>query len=127
MTSLDKLSPSTLLDYHKYRKKLRHLYVCTTCAHGFDREKPATKCVFCGGPVKELERDDLPVAKPLNRYICTACDKIFVAEHAETCIKCGSKFLHSYRVDKLSTREILSQRKARIKDKLKLIGKKKKK
>ena len=64
--TLDKLSPSELLEYHKYRKKLRHLYVCTDCAKGFDRERPVSKCIFCSGVIKELERDDIPTAKPLK-------------------------------------------------------------
>lgn len=124
--SLDRLSPGELNEYHKYRKKLRHLYVCTECAKGFDREKPASKCIFCGGVVKELERDDLPKAKPLFRYTCSACDKIFIVEHAEVCPGCGSRFLHFYEVRNLSTREILSMRKKQLKERLKLIGKKKK-
>ena len=118
--SLDKLSPGELNNYYKYRKKLRHTYLCKDCAHAFDREKPATKCIFCGGPVKEMERDDLPKAKPLFRYTCSTCDKIFIAEHADTCIACGSRFLHFYEVRNLSTREILSMRKKQLKDKIKL-------
>ena len=119
---LDRLSPSELLEYHKYRKKLRHLYVCTECAKGFDREKPVAECVFCGGVVKELERDDIPTAKSLYRYTCASCEKIFIAEHADICTRCGSKFLHFYEVTKLSTREILSMRKKQLKKNLKSFG-----
>ncbi len=116
---IDRLSPGELNDYHKYRKRFRHLYVCTKCAHGFDRERPAEKCIFCGGVVKELERDDVASAKTLFRYTCSACDKIFIAEHAEKCTACGSRFLHFYEVRNLRTREILSMRKKQFKEKLK--------
>lgn len=116
---LDKLSPESLKDYHKYRKKMRHMYVCTECAHGFDREKPVSKCIFCGGAVKELQRDDIPAEKPLYRYTCSACDKVFIAEHAEKCPECGGRFLHFYEVRSLTTREILSTRKRQLKEKIK--------
>ena len=117
----DRLSPSELNEYHKYRKKLRHLYLCLECGHGFDREKPTTKCVFCGGKIKELDRDDIPAAKKMFRYICSACDYTFVAEHAERCPKCNGRFLHFYEATKISTREVLSMRKKQLKGKLKKI------
>ncbi len=120
---LDRGSPSGLNEYHKYRKKLRRLYICVDCGHGFDMEKPVTKCVFCGGKIKELERDDLPAAKKMFRYICSACDYTFVAEHAERCPKCNGRFLHSYEATKISTREILSMRKKQLKENLKKIVK----
>ncbi|MEK6887328.1 MAG: hypothetical protein AABX14_00100 [Candidatus Aenigmatarchaeota archaeon] len=119
----DRQSPGGITEYHKYRKKLRHLYVCTECAKGFDREKPVAKCIFCQGVVKELERDDIPSAKPLYRYTCAACDKIFIAEHANTCVSCGGRFLHFYEVTKLGTREILSMRKRQLKERIKSIKK----
>lgn len=118
---IDRLSPSELNEYHKYRQKIRHLYVCVDCGHGFDREKPVKKCVFCNGKIKELERDDLPAAKKMYRYICSACDYIFVAEHAEKCPKCNGRFLHSYEATKISTREVLSMRKKQLKENLKKI------
>ena len=118
---VDRLSPSELNEYHKYRKKLKHMYVCTDCGHGFDREKPTEKCVFCGGKINELERDDLPAAKKMFRYICSACDYTFVAEHAERCPKCDGRFLHSYEATKIRTREVLSMRKKQLKEKLKKI------
>ncbi len=120
---LDRNAPSGLNEYHKYRKKTRHLYVCTDCGHGFDREKPVTKCVFCNGKIKELERDDLPTAKKMYRYICSACNYTFVAEHAERCPKCNGRFLHSYEATKISTREVLSMRKKQLKENLKKIVK----
>ncbi len=122
---LDRLSPGELAKYHKHRKKLRHTYICTECAHAFDRERPVSKCIFCGGVVRELERDDLPTKKPLYRYTCPACDKIFVAEHAETCANCGGRFLHFYEITKLSTRDILSMRKRQLKERIKSIAKRK--
>lgn len=118
---LDRLSPGELLEYHKHRKKLKHTYICTECAHAFDRAEPVDKCIFCGSPVKEMQRDDLPTAKKMFRYTCASCNKIFIAERAERCVNCGSKFLHFYEVTKLSTREILSARKRQLKDKLKRI------
>jgi rRNA maturation endonuclease Nob1 len=114
---LDRLSPSELNEYNKYRKKL-HLYICAQCAHSFDREQPTANCIFCGSPVKEMERDDLPAAIKLYRYMCTSCSKSFVAEHADKCKYCGSKFLHFYEASKLSSREILSMRKRQIKNSL---------
>ena len=120
--ALDRLSPSELLEYHKYRKKLKHLYVCTDCAKGFDRDKPVSKCIFCDGTIKELEKDDIPSAKPMYRYTCSTCDKVFIAEHADTCIECGSKYLHFYETSKISTRELLSMRKKQIKEKIRFIG-----
>lgn len=123
---VDRLSPGELDNYHKYRKKkMRHMYICTQCAHGFDRERPVSKCIFCGGTVKELQRDDLPTAKPLLRYTCPACDKIFITEHADTCPRCGSRFLHFYEVRNLGTKEIISMRKNQLKERLKLVIKKK--
>lgn len=122
---LDRRSPGEITGYHNYRRKLRHLYVCTECAHGFDREEPAEKCIFCGGAIKELERDDIPTAKRLFRYTCATCEKVFIAEHAETCVNCGSKFLHFYEASKLGTREILSMRKKQLKERLKSIARRK--
>ena len=117
----DRLSPGELDKYHKYRKRFHHMYLCTECAHGFDREKPVEKCIFCGGKGKELERDDIPQAKPLFRYTCSACDKVFITEKADKCPACGSRFLHFYEVRNLGTREILSMRKKQLKEKLKLM------
>ena len=121
---VDRLSPGEIDNYHKYRKKkMKHLYICKECAHGFDRETPVSKCIFCGGVVKELQRDDIPSSKPLVRYTCTACDKIFIKEHADKCPRCGSKFLHFYQVRNISTKEVLSMRKSQLKEKLKLLAK----
>ena len=97
--------------------------MCGERVRGLEREKPGANCMFCQGVVKELERDDIPSAKPLYRYTCSACDKIFIAEHANTCISCGGRFLHFYEVTKLSTREILSMRKRQLKERIKSIKK----
>lgn len=121
--SSDRLSPSELLNYHRHRRKMRHTFICTECKHAFDRERPVTKCIFCGAAVKEMERDDLPKAKPLFRYTCSACDKIFITEHADVCPDCGSRFLHFYEMRNLSTREILSMRKKQFKERIKMVGK----
>ena len=115
---LDRLSPSELNEYHKHRKKLRYTYICEKCAHSFDREKPVNKCIFCSGPIRQMERDDIPTPKKVRRYMCPACGKTFIAEKADVCVKCGGRFLHFYETDKITTREVLSLRKRQLKEKI---------
>jgi rRNA maturation endonuclease Nob1 len=115
----DRDSPGALNEYHEYRKKLKHFYVCKKCGHGFDRNEPVDKCIFCNGEVKEVERDDVLTGKPVTTFVCPNCYKKFIAEKAEKCPKCGSRFLHSYKTARVSTKILLSTRKDQIKEKLK--------
>lgn len=116
----DNLSPIELVPYHEYRRKMKHTYVCKKCAHGFDREQPADKCIFCNSKeLMELERDDIITGKPVYMYTCTVCHKRFIAEKAEKCIKCGAGNLHFYKTTRVSTRELLSMRKTQLKNRLK--------
>ncbi len=120
----DRLSPGELFSYHQHRKTLKHTYICQKCAHAFDTHKPVKNCIFCNGPVKEMERDDLPRSKVIYTHVCASCHKKFIAEKADHCIRCGSKFLHSYKTGKITTREVLSYRKNLLKQKMKKLFKK---
>jgi rRNA maturation endonuclease Nob1 len=115
----DALSPDDLLDYHEFRKKFPYLYICKKCARGFDADRPTKECKFCGGEVKEVEKDDRLSSKTMYTYVCPMCYKEFVAEEAEECPKCGGRFLHKYKTVRIGTRQLISMRKDQIKNKLK--------
>ncbi len=121
---LDRLPPSELLDYHNYRKRLKHMYICQKCAHGFDTFTPVEECIFCKGPVKEVERGDKATPNVLYTYVCSSCHKNFITEKAEFCIRCGSKYLHSYKTGRITTGQILSHRKELFKQRIKKLFKK---
>ncbi len=115
----DHLAPSELDQFHEFRKKFPYLYICKKCVRSFDAEKPTNKCKFCGGEVKEIEKDDRLSAKPMYTYVCPMCYKEFVAESAEKCVRCGGKFLHKYKTVRVGTRQLLSLRKRELKEKIK--------
>ena len=112
----DRLSPSELDKFHEFRKRFPYLYICKKCTRAFDAQRPEDKCKFCGGEVKEIEKDDRVSAKPMYTYVCPMCYKEFVAEHADKCVKCGGRFLHKYKTVRVGTRQLLSMRKNQIKE-----------
>lgn len=110
----DRQSPSELVPFHEFRKRFAYLYVCRKCGHGFDSETPADKCIYCGGEVKEIEKEDKITSKPVKVFVCPNCYRKFIAEHASECPKCGSRFLHSYKTSRVGMHQLISLRRDQL-------------
>ena len=115
----ENVAPSELSDSHEHSKKFLYLYICKKCIRSFESQTATDKCKFCDGDVKLIDN------RQLYTFVCPGCYKKFTAKKAEKCPRCGSKFLHFTKAEKVTARDLLSKRKRHIFTKLKNLLQKK--
>ncbi len=113
MESVDGLPIGSLDLFHKYRlKSYKHLYYCYRCARTFDTKEPASMCKFCNAAVRDISgaKFEQPLAQKY-RYYCEKCEKNFESYTIfENCALCGSKIVHIYKWEQLSTQDKITLR-----------------
>ena len=105
----DELAADSTRSLDSFRKKFNFLYLCRSCARSFDSMEPLPRCKFCYAEGPEIL--DMKSQRTMYRYYCAKCEKNHISESiAETCIKCGSRFIHVYLWKKKSRHEFARTR-----------------